>query len=81
MEIVYVRADRNVYKHRTLLFINLVFLASPAGLSFFTRAIILNSSPTVIFERAFQGDDDYNDLPSDDHAGWKPESAPSFPPY
>ncbi|XP_050727320.1 uncharacterized protein LOC127004063 [Eriocheir sinensis] len=43
-----------------------------AGLSFFTRSIILNTSPTITFDRAFQGDDFYYyDLPSDDHADVK----------
>lgn len=42
------------------------FLIS-AGLSFFTRALILSTSPTVIFERVFQDDDDYYDLSSDNY--------------
>ncbi|XP_045131163.1 uncharacterized protein LOC123516122 [Portunus trituberculatus] len=42
-----------------------------AGLSFFTRTIILNTSPSVTFERVFQDDDDYYDLPSDNYPNVK----------
>ncbi|KAK8407460.1 hypothetical protein O3P69_002182 [Scylla paramamosain] len=42
------------------------FLIS-AGLSFFTRTIILSTSPSVTFERVFQDDDDYYDLPGDNY--------------
>ncbi|KAG0717946.1 hypothetical protein GWK47_053406 [Chionoecetes opilio] len=37
-----------------------------AGLSFFLRALILNTSPAITFDRVFQGDDYYYDLTDDD---------------